>query len=63
MIPGAPAGVGHGPSYLAAPGRAELLPGARLRSVLSAMLARGTGHLVGISSVAAFKGLPTSAAW
>jgi short-subunit dehydrogenase len=32
-------------------------------TVLPAMLARGTGQLVGVSSVAAFKGLPTSAAY
>jgi short-subunit dehydrogenase len=32
-------------------------------AVLPAMLNRGAGHLVGISSVAAFKGLPTAAAY
>jgi short-subunit dehydrogenase len=34
-----------------------------IEAVLPAMLTRGTGHLVGISSVAAFKGLPTAAAY
>jgi short-subunit dehydrogenase len=32
-------------------------------AVLPAMLARGSGHLVGIASIAAFKGLPTAAAY
>ena len=32
-------------------------------AVLPEMLLRGSGHLVGISSVGAFKGLPTSAAY
>jgi short-subunit dehydrogenase len=32
-------------------------------AVLPTMLARGSGHLVGVASVAAFKGLPTAAAY
>jgi short-subunit dehydrogenase len=32
-------------------------------AVLDAMLSRGTGHLVAISSLAAYKGLPRSAAY
>jgi short-subunit dehydrogenase len=32
-------------------------------AVLPAMLARGSGHLVGVSSVASLKGLPTAAAY
>jgi short-subunit dehydrogenase len=34
-----------------------------IEAVLPAMLTRGTGHLVGVSSLAAFKGLPTAAAY
>jgi short-subunit dehydrogenase len=34
-----------------------------IEAVLPAMLSRGIGHLVGISSAASFKGLPTAAAY
>jgi short-subunit dehydrogenase len=34
-----------------------------IEAILPAMLARGSGHLVGISSAASFKGLPTAAAY